>query len=463
MTAPYTQQNYADWKRRFPGGSAVAGLLGQAKQAAGIEDEPQPLLTPPFNPNAEQARLGRVDGIHQWTQAEMEQAPQNPADLHEHQRGLLGGIRHILGADRTAPEVNTLLGNDPSKIARTKPGILGTLYHAIAEGKGPQAVQQERALNMLNLEDKKKARVTADRQEAEFAAIKAKAEQMPVGPARSEFYARAVAEIMNNPVNAMQTAVGLREREFAPQRVTWTTVPMMVNGKQAMVMRSNDGQLLDAASGTDLREMGARMEPMPSNGSFATPSGLTGPNGRPMVMNNQTGRMEEAPEGVTRETTATGRAGFGVPAMRKQSVELQAIIDNAKAAIAEAVRYPDAFGLDRASETLNPRIDPKGNEARRLFGRVASITRHETFGAALTPTEAATARSWVGRTMDPADKIIGDLQNLLRWAEAKKADLDGEVQTLDRPAAARTPAPAAGGKTQKITLRNGRVIEVPVP
>ena len=195
MTAPYTQQNYADWKARFQQTSAVGGLLRQAKQVAGVEDSPeqapQALMAPPPQPELP------------------------PVDPHEHQRGILGGVRHILGADRTTPEVNALLGNDPSKIARTKPGILGTLFNAVARGKGPQEVQRERARTMLDLGDEKKARDKMARDEAMWANIQQVAAKIPDPQMRLEATAR-MAQSMGLPQGKDMDLAANRLRPDAP-------------------------------------------------------------------------------------------------------------------------------------------------------------------------------------------------------------------------------------------------------
>jgi hypothetical protein len=163
MTAPYTQQNYADWKRRFPGGSAVAGLLGQAKQAAGIEDAPEqapPLLAPTPNPQApdplQQSNQGLLAQQLSASPMQGEGAPQSLLGNHEHRKGLKGLFSHLLRSDRIATDVDSELTPEQSKQARGS--ALGNLAGIVFNSESPAAQQARRADEMLARGDRKQAR-----------------------------------------------------------------------------------------------------------------------------------------------------------------------------------------------------------------------------------------------------------------------------------------------------------------
>lgn len=418
MTAPYTQQNYADWKARFQQTSAVGGLLRQAKQAAGIEEEPQALMAPPA-------------------------PPQDPADLHEHKRGLLGGLRHLVGADRTAPEVAALLTPDQQK--RARPGLLSTVYNAVARGKGPQEVQQERARQMLDLGDERKARDLTAQQEATARRIEAVAATM--SPQDGAEYAARMKGIYGLPTAqaAIGAAVGLKEREFAPQRVTWTTVPMLVNGKQSMVMRSNDGQLLDAASGTDLREAGARMEPIPLPDTFSQMAGET-PAGNIPLVGNRSGQVRDS--GIAKPDVSDRTQA----AVRREVSSNRAQIGVINEALAELAKYPEAVGLARmAGDAINQRVDPRGIPARAALSNIGSLRIHDRSGAAVTAKEFPRLRPFIPNVSDTYEKVKSNLEAMLR-------ELESETAELEKSTPAPTATPPAGGKT--ITV-NGKTFIIP--
>jgi len=80
--------------------------------------------------------------------------PQPDLDAHEHEKGLLGRLRHGLGIDRVQPELGALL--TPDQRERVKPGILGTIGNAVLTGRGPQAVMQDRAGSMIAMSEQAK-------------------------------------------------------------------------------------------------------------------------------------------------------------------------------------------------------------------------------------------------------------------------------------------------------------------
>lgn len=204
MTAPYTQQNYADWKARFQQTSAVGGLLRQAKQVAGMEEE----QAPPPMPQMLQPQP-------------IPEAPLTEADTHEHRKGLLGKVRHFFGADRIAPEVSALLQPDQRKRLLNQ----GLLSQFIDGG------EQKIARRMLDLGDEKKARDTAARQEGQWAQLQAIAGKIPDPQMRLEYVAR------------MASSLGLSQGESAAAAVPRTRPePVKILGPQSIAIDPSSGE-----------------------------------------------------------------------------------------------------------------------------------------------------------------------------------------------------------------------------
>jgi hypothetical protein len=438
MTAPYTQQNYADWKRRFPGGSAVAGLLGQAKQAAGIEDAPEqapPLLapTPPFNPNAEQARLGRVDGIHQWTQAEMEQAPQDPADLHEHKRGLLGGLRHLVGADRTAPEVAALLTPDQQK--RARPGLLSTVFNAVVAGKGPQTVQQERARQMLDLGDEKKARDAAERQQRIEQGIQVAASRMEP-QAAAEFTARM--RLTYGLPNAAPMAQATDQmRDPAPPAPR----PQMQVPRGAAVQNPDGTWFIPA--------------PIPDSENATKPVLTTGEylggtaRFKDGVFDTWVLPPKDEPARVQAEREKRENMG------RVLGDDLAGVDD----AIAQVDQNPSAFGLKNVLPTvMRQRLPGRDADAdATTLGSLEYVVgrlRHDRFGGALSALEASKAARIFSEPSSPAEVVRAQLK-VVRDALAR------QQRSLVRQNEATAPSPAQSPEKTFTDPVTGKTYRIP--
>jgi hypothetical protein len=358
-----------------------------------------------------------------------------------------------------APEIAAELTEEQR--SRVLPGLSSTLWNAVSRRVGPQQVQRERASDIIGDRDRAIARAKAQRDEAALVGIREEAMRLyPTDPqAQVEHVAQRSAAQLGGVTQAAQAAIGLRDR--VPQRVTWTTVPMMVNGTQAMVMRSNDGQLLDAATGEDLREPGNTLAPMPPNpptGSFGTEPSLIGPNGRPMVMNRQTGRMEEAPEGVARAGT--------------QSAQEIKVIDNER-----SLAYNDA----QLSMSGLMGADGKMKEPPSNFDRAA--TRSEwtnalasNEGQAYMNNVRKLIRSWVvlieGKRMSDADARVNELQRSFAFGDgpdviaSKKATLESmaeSIRALGTPRSANpsSPAPASAPQSGRMVEINGKMFRIP--
>jgi hypothetical protein len=77
-------------------------------------------------------------------------------NAHQHRKGPLGLLSHIIGADRIRPELAALLTPDQQK--RATPGLVASLFGFIAQGKTPNAIATERANQMMRLENIKTKR-----------------------------------------------------------------------------------------------------------------------------------------------------------------------------------------------------------------------------------------------------------------------------------------------------------------
>lgn len=459
MTAPYlpySGQNYADWKRRFQETSAVGGLLRYATTEAGITPPPQgpAMLEPPPQPQAQAAP----------PMPPVMQPPEpTPEELHNHKKGLRGGLLHLFGADRQAPEVAALLS--PEERARIRPGVASTLWNAVSRQAGPAQVQQERATNIVGLRDAKTARDRAERQEQLSRQIEQVSATME--PEAGVEYAARMKAIYGLPTStaATQAAVGLRER-VAP-RVTWTTVPMMVDGKQSMVMRSNDGQLLDASTGTDLREQGARLEPMPQQ---APPNQYL-----PTV----------TPEGTPTYTAVPGR-GTGAPV---ETGLVRSVPGGQSPQEIKVINNERTLAFDDAQLSIQGLIGANGQmkEPPSSWDRFATQSDWLNWTASddgqnYMGNTRKLIRSWVvlieGKRMSDADARANEMMRSFRPGD-KSLTIDGKQQTLESMAASiralgrtgialpETPGapaaaprgPSAGART--FTLRNGTVITLP--
>jgi hypothetical protein len=368
---------------------------------------------------------------------------------HAHRGGIRGGIRHLLGTDRLSPDVSALLDPDQKKRALE----MGTFQQFMLGG------EQGVANNMIGLAKKRKEMDTAARQESDFRRIRDTAAKMPMGPERSEYVARAMAEVIDNPVNAMQTAVGLREREFAPQRVTWGPTPMMVDGKPMTVMKSNDGQLI-APDGTDLRATGARLEPMPPQ---APPNQILpsiNPDGTPgyTAVSGRGGEVKVTPVEDVVRPDASGRTTAAVRAKVASNRTQLLAIDTA---LNELKKHPDAIGLVRGlGDDVNQRADPEGVLARAAIANVGSLKIHDRTGAVMSAREQPRLVPFIPGIRDRADAAKVKLEELRRQIETETAELERSAPAGEKPPLAdRISALRAEGKSKEeakaILLREG--------
>lgn len=377
---PYTQSGYADWKKRIPQESAIAGLLGQAKQMAGMEEEPQALLppTPPFNPN---------DG---------RSTPAGDDPTHAHRKGLLGGLRHLVGADRTAPEVAALL--TPDQQQRVRPGLLSTVYNAVVEGKTPAQVQQERALNMLGLEDTKKARVKRDRDEKMWEQIQGVAAQIPDPQARLEYTAR-----MASSMGLAQGAdAGLTAQRLRPEAVK-------ILGPQSMAIDPNTGETV--AQGPeetfDVRDyLGGKAKFR--NGVFLSwvirpASERDTTTGDALAAQREYQRVQGLRDDYANNPTIKRAADY---ASAFQGIQAAAANNDPQSNLAmmyEAVKMRDPNAVREGELALQ-------RSARSVPGWMYGYWEKASKGNVLTPTERAQIVEWARQKIVEQDKVVRPIQ-----------------------------------------------------
>jgi hypothetical protein len=187
--------------------SAVARLL--ASMQGPSNNVPQPpqmggLMAPqlpspvPFNPNAGRSTSPGGD------------------PTHDHRSGIRGGLLHAVGADQMPPELAALLTPDQQK--RVKPGLLATVGNAVLTGRGPQAVMQDRAMNLIGLQDAKKARELSAQQQQMMAQIQQVASTMPEQEGL-EYTARMYARLGLGDFDKVSQAAA-RLRTPPPQEVS---------------------------------------------------------------------------------------------------------------------------------------------------------------------------------------------------------------------------------------------------
>lgn len=182
---------------------------------------PQIQPTPAFNPN---------------------QPVADERGRHDHRSGVRGSILHAVGADTVAPELASLL--TPDQQARVQPGLMATIGNAVIRGKTPAQVQQERALNMLGLEDTKKARDKRDREEAMWGQIQEVAAQIPDPQTRLEYTAR-MASSMGLAQGADAAMAAQRLEPGTSQPMAIRTIPNVKrDGKVFTDIVSGDGRLI---------------------------------------------------------------------------------------------------------------------------------------------------------------------------------------------------------------------------
>lgn len=389
MTAPYTQQDYADWKARsqrdsadwkarFERGSQVGGLLRQAKQMAGIEDEPEqspmpPMLqpTPPFNPQApdplQRSNQGLLASSLSADPAQGEASPTPPLlqqtspeddPNHAHREGLLGRIRHFAGADRISRENSDIL--EPDQRAR--------LLDMSAFRRYLKGGEDEITDSMVTRRDQKKARDKGARDETMWAQIQGVASKMP--PQEGLEYAARMAQSMGLPQG--------KDMDLAAQRLR-PDDPMQVGIGNAV--RKPDGTYEIPAPREPARPTVVQVRTANASGKGVIRS-----------VNEETGQvyweMPAPPEtgglgGPGRPPTeAESKDYVFAGLMRNAMPDIRSTVDKVRPEVITALRA-DPTGMSKMVLTPDERVFWRG-----VLEFAAAANRKES-GAAITPFEVA--------------------------------------------------------------------------
>ncbi|MDE2022308.1 MAG: hypothetical protein KGI71_05365 [Patescibacteria group bacterium] len=166
--------------------------------------------------------------------------------------------------------------------------------------------------------------------------------------------------------------------------------------------------------------------------SFTAPTGLFGPNGRPMILNTKTGQLEEAPPGTTRQGSGAGTGNLPAPMAAKvgQFGELlKKTPDILSAMDGLTVGLPQSAAADIAEHGLAGIPGTKGI-GNLMLNREPQYAR---YNAALAPWVLAAAHAISGARINQqqVDQIYqsvriepGDLKNPSVIAQKRKNLID---------------------------------------
>lgn len=313
-------------------------------------------------------------------------APPVDPELHEHQKGLRGGLLHMLGADKVSPEVAALL--TPDQISRVRPGVASTLWNAVTQGRGPQSVMEDRAHGMLGLQDEKKARDKMARDQRIEQSLVAAASQMEP-QAAAEFMARGrLTYGLPNAAPQAQATDQLR-----------TPDPMQVS--RGAAVRKPDGTW----------EIPSPM-PAPAPPAPRVITGIRGRDGKPVTraVDMQSGQVFwEMPEAQNPNGNPMGRPPTEAESkdyvfaglMRNAMPDIRSTAPNVRPQIITALRV-DPTGALKIAQTDDERVF-----IRAVLEFSAAANRKES-GAAITPSEVQnTLDRYVDTGFDgPADSPV---------------------------------------------------------
>lgn len=370
---------------------------------------------------------------------------------HDHRSGIRGSILHAVGADKVAPELASLL--TPDQQARVQPGLMATIGNAVIRGKTPAQVQQERALNMLGLEDTKKARVKRDRDEKMWEQIQGVAAQIPDPQARLEYTAR------------MASSMGLAQGGPTAEAADRLRPPQMqLRANAKMTVLGNDGNYYAIQQDPMGNEVPGSRVRVPKPTAGITYREGVGPDGQPVYM-----ALPAEEGGDARGSVAPRSTGVVVPtdpsdaraataAAERRANDARMLTDDlagVNEALAQLQKNPDAFGLENVLPgVLRNRLPGAADDATTIgsLEYVVGRLRHDRFGGALSALEADKAARIFSEPKNPAPVIRAQLE-VIKKALARQAESIRQQQETQA-----TPAPAAGGKT--ITV-NGKTFRIP--
>lgn len=371
-----------------------SSTFGPMQGAMPAPPPPQGMLqpTPPFNPNA-----GRST---------------SPGDdaTHEHRKGLLGGVKHLLGADRISPELGGLL--TPDQQQRVKPSLARTLVGYALEQRGPESIAQQRAMNMLALKDKKAGREMSVQQQAMMGQIQQVAATMPPQDA-AEYMAR-MKQVLNLPDYADASLAADRTRQ--PQMQTRANVSRTI-----LAPDGNYYAIQQDPMGNEVPNSRVRV-PKPTSG--ITYKEGVGPDGRPVFY-----ALPSEESGDTKGPIKPRETGVEVPTPPKGDPQTIKLVNNER-----TLAYDDAVnswtGLVDEQGDIK---DPPGN-----FDRLATRTEWLNWAATGDGQEYMNnvrklIRSWVvlveGKRMSDADARVNELQRSFSFGD-KSLVVEGKKQTL---------------------------------
>ena len=375
-----------------------------------------------------------------------------PDAAHAHQKGIRGGLLHLLGADRMAPEIAAAL--TPEQEARVRPGLASTLYNAVFNRMGPNDVMRDRASVIVKDRDRATARAKAAQEEATLGEIRQEAQsRYPDDPqAQVEYVAQSSAARLGGVTQATQAAVGLRER--APQRVSSTTMTRVVNGVPMEVIRTSDPDGTVRLFGTgpmarvDLIASGAKIEGPPQQAApntFLQSENPDGTLGYTVVQ----GRGNVTPKALDIRRPDPASGDRTTAAVRKQVSSNRTQIRAIDETLAELERHPSAIGLHRGvpviGDDVNQRVDPEGVLARAGIANVGSLKIHDRTGAVMSAREQPRLVPFIPGIRDTPEAARTKLLALRRWMEQETVELERGMPTDAAPAPASpasSPAPS---------------------
>lgn len=363
---------------------------------------------------------------------QMQRSPDfNP---HAHKGGIRGGLLHLFGADKMDPELGALL--TPEQQERVRPGLMSTIGNAVLTGRGPQAVQRDRAAELLGLQDLKAQRDAAAQQAQTFRSIQARAAQIQDPQQRIEFIAReaAAAGILPVAEQATKTADVTRPRTTQPMAVQRQENVLGPDGRPYIVY--TDGQ------GNEIRR-----EPQ-----YTAPR--TAQDNAIVAIDDGSGNPVYVPR-----AEAVGQRPWQ-PQRTQISVREQAKVDGAREGLeladwveSELNNYPDAIGLRGMLWTpLLDRLDKEGVGVRSAIETLTGELRYGRFGGALTATEAAKALRWLPNDRDDYAGAVKKLNNLRVFLRARLKSLSGEAQPDSTSGAGGGAAPSVDELMKKYGL-----------
>lgn len=320
----------------------------------------------------------------------------NPAtNLHEHQKGIRGGLLHALGADRISPELGALL--TPDQQQRVKPGLTKSLLGLLA-GVTPSQQAMGNAASMIALQDNAAKRNDAATLKGQMDALRQK--YANGGGSFAEF-AQELAMIrpeLSAPLAGMVNAL----TPAAPQRPSGVTWRDNVSDK-------GDGKVYQVAYDANGKEV-ARVE------QYVKPdAGLTEYQRLSLAL--QRDRLNKPQGGGKLPTSAI-----------EKMIDLDAVTSlaqNAKSSLESAVAAGKDVsgrigGIVPVPSWIRNQVGQggeQGQSARNLLGDLTSQVGKMRSGGAITPQEFNRLEAFLPNQNDNENVISIKLKNFIKTLE----------------------------------------------